>query len=100
MKKQFQKDKKLRKLFNQKELSAFLLKSIVRNSNLSVITKWNAILKLSDALNYFNKTRFVNRCVLTNGKAKYNQTFKIFSRFSFLKLARSGTINGLHKSAW
>ena len=55
-------------------------------------------MKLSDALNYFNKTRFVNRCVLTNGKAKYNQTFKIFSRFSFLKLARSGTINGIEKA--
>ena len=100
MKKQFQKDKKLRKLFNQKELDNFLLKNIIRNSNLSLIIKWNAIIKLSNFCKYSNRTRFVNRCILTSGKAKYNQIFKTFSRLSFLKLARSGVINGLQKSSW
>jgi len=39
MKKQTQKDKKLRKLFNQQELNNIILKSIVKNENLSLIVK-------------------------------------------------------------
>lgn len=47
-----------------------------------------------------NKTKFVNRCILTARKAKFNKNFKNFSRLSFLKLARSGTINGVKKASW
>lgn len=36
---QFQKDKKIRKLFSKKELTDFVLKNLVQNSNLSVIIK-------------------------------------------------------------
>jgi len=100
MKKQTQKDKKLRKSFNQQELNHVILKSIVKNENLSLLVKWNAILKLSNFLGSQNKTRFVNRCVLTNRKAKFNLIFKKFSRLSFLLLARSGVISGLKKSSW
>jgi hypothetical protein len=39
MKKKLQKDIKIRKLFNQKELNHTILKSIVKNENLSLITK-------------------------------------------------------------
>lgn len=99
MKKQTQRDKKLRKSFNQQELSHFILKSIVKNENLSLLVKWNAILKLSNFLGSRSKTRFVNRCVLTNRKAKFNRIFKKFSRLSFLLLARSGVIPGLKKSS-
>jgi ribosomal protein S14 len=100
MKKQIQKDKKIRKLFNQKELNHLILKSIVKNENLSLIVKWNAISKLSNFSRNQNKTRFVNRCILTNRKAKFNRIFKKFSRLSFLCLARSGVIPGLKKSSW
>jgi ribosomal protein S14 len=100
MKKHTQKDKKIRKLFNQQELNYVILKSIVKNENLSLIIKWNAISKLSHFSRSHNKTRFINRCILTNGKAKFNKTFKKFSRLSFLRLARSGSISGLKKSSW
>lgn len=100
MKKKFQKDIKLRKIFNQQELNHIILKSIVKNENLSLILKWNAVSKLSNFLGGQNKTRFVNRCVLTNSKAKFNRTFKKFSRLSFLSIARSGKISGLKKSSW
>jgi len=100
MKKQTQKDKKLRKSFNQQELNHVILKSIVKNENLSLLVKWNAVLKLSNFLGSQNKTRFVNRCVLTNRKAKFNLIFKKFSRLSFLLLARSGVIPGIKKSSW
>jgi len=39
MKKQTQKDKRIRKLFNQQELNYVILKSIVKNENLSLIVK-------------------------------------------------------------
>lgn len=39
MKKQTQKDKKVRKLFNQNEVNNIILKSIVKNENLSLIVK-------------------------------------------------------------
>ena len=97
MKKQTQKDKKIRRLFNQQELKHIILKSIVKNENLSLNVKWNAISKLSNFSLSHKKTRFVNRCVLTNHKAKFNRIFKKFSRLSFLLLARSGTISGLKK---
>ena len=100
MKKQTQKDKKLRKSFNQQELNNVILKSIVKNENLSLLIKWNAVLKLSKFLGSQNKTQFVNRCILTNRKAKFNRIFKKFSRLSFLLLARSGSISGLKKSSW
>ena len=100
MKKQIQKDKKIRKLFNQQELNHLILKGIIKNENLSLIVKWNAISKLSNFSRNQNKTRFVNRCILTNRKAKFNRIFKKFSRLSFLCLARSGVIPGLKKSSW
>ena len=100
MKKKLQKDIKIRKIFNQQELNHIMLKSIVKNENLSLIVKWNAISKLSNFSGGQNKTRFVNRCVLNNGKAKFNRIFKKFSRLSFLSIARSGKISGLKKSSW
>jgi hypothetical protein len=39
MKKQTQKDKRIRKLFNRRELNYIILKSIIKNENLSLITK-------------------------------------------------------------
>jgi len=99
MKKQTKKDKKIRRLFNRQELKHIVLKSIVKNENLSLNVKWKAVLKLSNSPRNSKKTRFVNRCVLTNRKAKFNRIFKKFSRLSFLKFARSGNISGLKKSS-
>jgi hypothetical protein len=39
MKKQIQKDKKIRNLFNQQELYYTVLKGIVKNENLSLLIK-------------------------------------------------------------
>jgi len=47
-----------------------------------------------------NKNRYVNRCILTSRKAKFNRFLKKFSRLSFLKLARLGVVSGLKKSSW
>jgi ribosomal protein S14 len=100
MKKQIQKDLKIRKFFNKLELTSSILKNIIKNESFSLILKWNAILKLSSLSSRLNKTRFVNRCVVTRRKAKFNKAFKKFSRLSFLRLVRSGAIVGLKKSSW
>jgi len=39
MKKQIQRDKRIRKLFNKRELNRIILKSIVKNENLSLLIK-------------------------------------------------------------
>lgn len=92
-------DKKKRTLSLQSEKKRFILKSITKNNVIYKSTRWNSELKLTkfDANNFFN--RFVNRCILTGRKNKFNGKFK-FSRLTFLKLARSGFINGLTKSSW
>lgn len=100
MKKQIQKDLKIRKLYSKLELMSSVLKSITKNENFSLILKWNAGFKLANLPLKFNKIRFVNRCVLTSRKAKFNKKFQKFSRLSFLRLARSGFIVGLKKSSW
>ena len=100
MQKQIQKDSNIRKLFTKQELISNILKTIIKNENFSLILKLNAVLKLSNLSINLNKTRFVNRCVLTKRKAKFNKTFKKFSRLSFLRLARFGAISGLKKSSW
>lgn len=100
MQKQIKKDKKIRKLFNQQELNSIILKSMVRNENLSLLVKWNAVSELSNYHKRQAKVRFVHRCILTKRKAKFNRNFKKFSRLSFLRLVRSGVISGLKKSCW
>ena len=96
MKKQLQKDKRIRKFFYQQELDWIIFKSIVKNENLSLMTKWNAFSKLSKSSVNYNQIRFVNRCILTSHKAKFTRTLKI-SRLRFLYLARAGKISGLVK---
>jgi hypothetical protein len=48
MKKNTQKEISFRRLYNQQELSHIILKSIVKNQNLFLNEKWNAIPKLSN----------------------------------------------------
>ena len=100
MKKHLRKDQKIRLRFAKQELRYVILKSITQNENLPALVKWNAILKLSSFAPNQNKIRLVNRCVLTSRKAKFNRIFKKFSRLSFLRLARTGTVSGLKKSSW
>jgi ribosomal protein S14 len=100
MRNQIQKDSNIRNFFSKQELTSNILKNITKNKNFALTLKWNATLKLSKLFVNFNKTRFVNRCVLTGRKAKFNKIFKKFSRLSFLRLARSGRIVGLIKSSW
>jgi ribosomal protein S14 len=98
MKNQIQKDKSKRNLRLKFENKCIILKSIVRNNNVTKTIRWNSELKLGDLKPNSHKNRQVNRCVLTGRKSKFNSAFR-FSRLSFLKFARNGLICGLRKSA-
>ena len=100
MNKFIQKDKKIRKIYNKQELNYIILKSLIKNENFSLLVKWNIILKLSNSVKTKSKVRFVQRCLLTNRKAKFNRIYNKFSRLSFLRLARNGDISGIRKSSW
>lgn len=99
MKKFHQKEKINRANVYAFEDTRLILKSIIRNSKLVNITRWNAVLKLSSLSKKGVKTRLVNRCIMTSRKGKATNSYR-FSRLVFLRLVRSGNISGLKKSTW
>jgi len=99
MKKLVQKDKQFRSSVKKFERKRIILKSIIKNTYLTDLVKWKAILKLTQLPSNSSKVYLTNRCVLT-GRRKYINKFYRFSRIEFLKLARSGNISNLRKSTW
>ena len=99
MKKLFAKDRKNRKIVKQLELEHFILKQISTNSNFLKTIRWNAIHKLSNLPKQSSKTVLSNRCVKTINRKTFHK-FSNFSRTVFLKLVKSGHINGMRKSSW
>jgi small subunit ribosomal protein S14 len=99
MKSLVQKDKQFRTFVKKFERKRLILKSIIKNTYLIDLVKWNAILKLTELPLNSSKVYITNRCTLT-GRRKYINKFYRFSRIEFLKLARSGNISNLRKSTW
>lgn len=99
MKNLVQKDKQFRSNVKKFERKRLILKSIIKNTYLTDLIKWNAIIKLTQLPSNSSKVYVTNRCTLT-GRRKYINKFYRFSRIEFLKLARSGKICSLRKSTW
>ena len=99
MKNLVQKDKQFRSNVKKFERKRLILKSIIKNTYLTDLIKWNAILKLTQLPSNSSKVYVTNRCTLT-GRRKYINKFYRFSRIEFLKLARLGKISNLRKSTW
>ena len=99
MKKLVRKDQINRNLLFLNETKRFILKSFIKNSNLSVIIRWKAVLKIAEMLKGGSPTVFCNRCIITGRRKRINK-FYSFSRIIFLKLARFGYFSGLKKSSW
>lgn len=99
MKSFLQKDQKNRKIVKFFETKRFILKSIIKNTNLSHLIRLNAICKLTFMTKKSSKVCLVNNCMLTGRKSKIHYSYK-FSRLVFLKFVRFGKINGLKKSKW
>jgi ribosomal protein S14 len=81
------------------EDNQIILKSIRQNTFIEKPTKLNTTLKISNMTKYFNKIRFVNRCILTGRKNHVHKLFR-FSRLVFLRLARNSDIVSLKKGVW
>ena len=99
MKKQIIKDLKKRKLNLVNNTRFFILKSIIKNSNLNNPIRWSANLKAADLSATNFKHKIVKRCVLTGRKSKIHDKYR-FSRLVFLRLVRNGLVSGLKKSTW
>lgn len=99
MKKLIKKDTKTRALVKFYETNKFIYKNFNNNVNLSKLCRWKLCI-LSKQLPKKSSPVYVNnRCILTGRKKRINKLYN-FSRISFLKLARSQTVNGLIKSSW
>ena len=99
MKKLLEKDKKLRFKLVKIENQHIILKSIFKNFNYFILIRWNAFIKLNNLSITTNKIFLSNRCLHTKSKKRFNKLTR-FSRHIFLKLIRSGQINGTRKSSW
>lgn len=94
-----QKDKKNRKQFKFSEHKKLMLKSLRNNTNISKMIRWKSFENLLVFTARSSLSYFSNRCVITGRKKRINKSYS-FSRIVFLKLVRSGNINGLKKSSW
>ena len=73
MKNQLNKDKKKRTFNLKNENKKFILKSILKNHNISKTVRWNSNLKFTQFLSNINSTSLVNRCIFTGRKKKNKQ---------------------------
>jgi len=99
MKKLNQKEKINRGIVYKFEDLRVVLKSIIKNTKLLNLTRWNAVLKLTTLPKKSVKVRLVDRCIVTSRSSKFTNSYK-FSRLVLLRLARTGNISGLRKSTW
>jgi len=99
MKKLITKDKKLRLQLKKQEKQYFALKTIFQNSNLFMLIRWNAYLKLKTFGEKCSEVSILSRCIYTINRKRFNGLTP-FSRYVFLKLVRSGKLAGLRKSSW
>ena len=99
MRKLLLKDKKLRTKIKNTEKKIFILKSIFKNINLFLLTRWKAFMILNKISKVNSKVRTTNRCLYTINKKRFNKLAP-FSRHELLKLIRFGKISGIKKSSW
>lgn len=100
MNKFIHKDNNNRKIFYRVENQNFIKKVIFHNSNIKNSFKLKSNFELFNSVNSnLFKVSLNSRCVLTGRSSKIAKNLN-FSRISFLRLARSGCVPGLHKYSW
>ena len=99
MKKILGSDKKLRAILEKSSKKAFILKSLLRNSNLFSLVRWRAALKLMSLNSKGSKASLSARCQVSYNKKRFNNRTYL-SRYELLKEIRSGSISGLKKAVW
>jgi ribosomal protein S14 len=99
MKKLLSKDKNFRLILKIINIKYFVLKSITKNKQFLIFTRYKAYLKLKKLVKLYSIISIVNRCIQSINKKSFNK-FSLFSRFIYLKLIRHGNISGFQKSSW
>jgi len=97
MKKLVYKDISKRKTFSNFLNKKTVLKCLFNNFCLPTFIRWKAQDSLVNLPKNTSLTRVKSRCIITGKSSKNNKSYR-FSRLTFLRLARSGSISGLKKS--
>jgi small subunit ribosomal protein S14 len=94
-----QKNLKRKKMTSSLLNKRALLKSKIYNKNLSLVERFDLVMKLAELPRNSAKTRVRNRCELTGRSRGVYQKFKM-CRNKIRELAGAGLIPGLVKSSW
>jgi small subunit ribosomal protein S14 len=94
-----QRDLKRRKLVKQTANRRAALKAIIKNQELPMEERFQAVLKLADMPRNGAKNRVRNRCALTGRPRGHHRKFNI-SRVALRELALKGELPGVTKSSW
>tara|TARA_A100000171_G_C2003039_1_gene82739 strand:+ start:200 stop:505 length:306 start_codon:yes stop_codon:yes gene_type:complete len=94
-----QRDLKRRKLVKQTANRRATLKAIIKNQELPMEERFQAVLKLADMPRNGAKNRVRNRCALTGRPRGHHRKFNI-SRVALRELALKGELPGVTKSSW
>ncbi len=93
------KNKRNRQEIKKHERDRFILKTILKNTNLFYLTRWKAFFKLKNIQKISSKTSVTNRCILSKRKKRLNKMLNV-SRLVFLNFARIAEVNGIKKAIW
>ena len=99
MKKLLRKDRTNRSAFRDIEMKNFILKSIVKNTDISSSVKLNATHVLISQNKKGSIVKKNNRCLLTARKSSVDSKLKL-SRTVLFKSASRGLISGFKKLSW
>jgi|TARA_R110000868_G_scaffold129381_3_gene338147 small subunit ribosomal protein S14 len=94
-----QRDLKRRKLVKQTANRRAALKAIIKNQELPMEERFQAVLKLAKMPRNGAKDRVRNRCALTGRPRGHHRKFNI-SRVALRELASRGELPGVTKSSW
>ncbi|MAH05360.1 MAG: 30S ribosomal protein S14 [Pseudomonadota bacterium] len=94
-----QRDLKRRKLVKQTANRRAKLKAVIKNKELPMEERFQAVLKLADMPRNGAKDRVRNRCALTGRPRGHHRKFNI-SRVALRELASRGELPGVTKSSW
>ena len=94
-----QRDLKRRKLVKQTAGRRAVLKAIIKNKELPMDERYQAVLKLAKMPRNGAEIRVRNRCALTGRPRGHHRKFNI-SRVALRELALKGELPGVTKSSW
>jgi small subunit ribosomal protein S14 len=94
-----QRDLKRRKLVKQTAGRRAILKAIIKDKELPMDERYQAVLKLAKMPRNGAENRVRNRCALTGRPRGHHRKFNI-SRVALRELALKGELPGVTKSSW